>query len=390
MSGAPVVVYHHRTAAEDGQAVHIRAMLRAFAAVGATVHEVGLVRRERAAAPAAGARSGFGWIDRVPRFARELLEYGYTAVARRRLVEAIRDHRPNFVYERYAFGNLGGVAACKRTRTPLFLEVNSPLVDELSRTRGLSFPKLARRVERHAFANADVVCVVTAVLGEMLVELGAPRERLLVTPNGVHAEQYVGGDPLAARAALGLADSNDALWLGFVGYYRSWHRLELVVQALARPRLAHAHLVLVGEGPARAELEEAARKAGVESRVHFTGPRRHDEIPQLLAAFDVGLVPAINPYASPLKLHEYMAAGLPTVAPDQPNLREVLVHERDALLFPRDDGQALAAALERLASDGALRARLGAEARRQIEVQGLTWEHNARRVLERARTIGAL
>jgi glycosyltransferase involved in cell wall biosynthesis len=101
-------------------------------------------------------------------------------------------------------------------------------------------------------------------------------------------------------------------------------------------------------------------------------------------------VPAINPYASPLKLHEYMAAGLPTLAPDQPNLREVLVHEHDALLFPPGDGDALAAAIERLASDAALRTRLGAEARRQIEVQGLTWEHNARRVLERARTIGAL
>ena len=388
MSPAPVVVYHHRTAAEDGQAVHIRAMLRAFAAVGATVHEVGLVRRESNRTDA--AKSGFGWVERVPRFARELLEYGYTAVARRRLVEAIRDHRPNFVYERYAFGNLGGVAACKRTNTPLFLEVNSPLVDELSRTRGLSFPALARRVERHAFANADVVCVVTAVLGELLVDLGAPRERLLVTPNGVHAEQYVGGDPSAARAELGLPNIDGALWLGFVGYYRSWHRLELVVAALARPALAHAHLVLVGEGPARVELEEAARAAGVTERVHFCGPRRHDEIPQLLAAFDVGLVPAINPYASPLKLHEYMAAGLPTLAPDQPNLREVLVHERDALLFPPGDGDALAAAIERLASDAALRTRLGAEARRQIEVQGLTWEHNARRVLERARTIGAL
>ena len=59
-------------------------------------------------------------------------------------------------------------------------------------------------------------------------------------------------------------------------------------------------------------------------RVHFVGRRAHDEIPALLPAFDVALVPAINPYASPLKLHEYMAARLATVAPDQPNLREVL------------------------------------------------------------------
>jgi glycosyltransferase involved in cell wall biosynthesis len=393
---APVVVYHHRTAAEDGQAVHIRAMLRAFAARGAVVHEIGLVRRGQAAPqPPASAgesrpASGFDWVSRVPRFARELLEYGYTAVARRRLIEAIHELRPDFVYERYAFGNLGGVAAARRTRTPLFLEVNSPLVDELARTRGLSFPRLARRVERDALRGADVVCAVTGVLADMLVELGAVRERILVTPNGVHLEQYGRSEPGAARQALGLSERDGAVWLGFVGYHRPWHRLDLVVAALARPALAHAQLVLVGEGPARAELDEAARRHGVAARVHHVGPRRHDEIPSLLAAFDVGLVPAINPYASPLKLHEYMAAGLPTVAPDQPNLREVLVHEREALLFAPGDGDALTAALVRLVEDGALRTRLGREARRQIDVQGLTWERNAERVLERAHTIGAL
>jgi glycosyltransferase involved in cell wall biosynthesis len=95
----------------------------------------------------------------------------------------------------------------------------------------------------------------------------------------------------------------------------------------------------------------------------------------------VALVPAINPYASPLKLHEYMAAGLAVVAPDQPNLREVLTHGEDALLVSPGDGAALVEACGRLVAEGALRARLGREARASLERQDLTWRGNVRRVL---------
>jgi len=263
---------------------------------------------------------------------------------------------------------------------PLMLEVNSPMVMELSRTRGLSFPRLAARVEGGIFRRATRVCVVTAVLGEILVELGVEPERLLVTPNGVHLDLYARPDPAAARAALGLPEASGPV-LGFTGYYRPWHRLDLVVEALADPALGDAHLVLVGEGPAEEELRAVAARAGVEQRVHFAGPRPHSQIPGLLPAFDVGLVPAINAYASPLKLHEYMAAGLACVAPDQPNLREVLTHEQDALLVTPGDADALRAALARLVQDEALRGRLGSAARRAVEEQDLTWRGNARRVV---------
>lgn len=406
----PKIIYHHRTAAEDGQAVHIRAMLRALKGVGATVHEVGLVQRGTSApaptaasnATAAGtgdakASSARSWsfMRTVPRFARELMEYGYSGVARRKLLAAARDLEPDLIYERYAFGNAGGIAAAKRLGVPIILEVNSPLVDELERTRGLSFRGLARRSERFVLENADRVCAVTHVLADMLVDLGAPRERIFVTPNGVHPDQYAAADDADARRRarrdLGLAELDDsALVLGFTGYYRDWHRLDLVVEALTDPGLRDAHLVLIGEGPARESLEDAGDRCGVRERVHFTGPRSHDAIPELLCAFDVGLVPAINPYASPLKLHEYMAAGLPSVAPDQPNLREVLEHERESLLVAPGDGDALRHALVRLAGDPSLRGRLGLEARRQIELQGLTWRANALRVLDEARALGAV
>ena len=380
------ILYHHRTQAEDGQAVHIRALQQAFHEEGHEVREVALVARSADAdEPASGAKGGgskWGLVTRLPRFARELAEYCYTPLARPKIMAAGRDLQPDFLYERYAFGNAAGVQAARRLKVPLVLEVNSPMVLELENTRGLSFPRLARRLETHIFTRADLVCVVTGVLRDMLIEMGVAPERLLVTPNGVHPQLFESPDRAAARRDLGLGQpAGDEVVLGFVGYYRDWHRLDLVIAALARPDLAHASLVLIGEGPVHDDLVRAAAQAGVSERVHFAGPRPHDRIPDLLPAFDLALVPSINPYASPLKLFEYMAAGLAVIAPDQPNLREVLDHEQNAMLVPPGDGGALAEGIVQLAQDAELRARLGAAARITVAERDLTWRGNARRVV---------
>ncbi len=387
------IVYHHRTQAEDGQAVHIRALQAAFAELGHEVFEVGLVARKSAAAPTQRKRfSPWALVSRMPRCAREFAEYAYTSFGKAKIIAAVNAHDADFVYERYAFGNAAGVLAARRLDKPLILEVNSPMVLELSRTRGLSFPKTARRLENWIFSSADRVCVVTRVLGDMLVEQGVDPARVIVTPNGVHLEHFDYGDRAlvraSARRALGLGDAHgDDVVLGFVGYYRDWHRLDLVLDALASPSLARARLVLIGEGPAHEALVAQVARLALGARVTFAGPRPHREIPALLPAFDIALVPAINPYASPLKLFEYMAASLPSIAPDQPNLREVLEHGVNALLVKPGDGPALQDALEQLVAERALRERLGAAARATVLARDLTWIGNARRVIEAAREV---
>jgi glycosyltransferase involved in cell wall biosynthesis len=380
------ILYHHRTQADDGQAVHIRSLQSAWRELGHELVEFSLVSRAAPVADAAGSaaprkRSAWSALGHLPRFARELAEYSYTAYARPRLFQALDRERPDFLYERYAFGNAAGVIAARRARVPIVLEVNSPMVQELSRTRGLSFARTADKMERFILREATRVCAVSGVLADMLAELGVDRRRMFVTPNGVHLEQFEYGDVEAARqrARADLRLPQNALALGFVGYYRDWHRLDLVIDALGR--LPDAVLCLVGEGPAHDALRRRASERGVEARVLFAGTRPHASIPALLPAFDIALVPAINPYASPLKLHEYMAAALAIIAPDQPNLREVLSHGKNAWLVPPGEEGAMQAALARLADDAALRAQLGSAARRTIVERGLTWRGNAARVV---------
>jgi glycosyltransferase involved in cell wall biosynthesis len=395
------ILYHHRTRADDGQAVHIRSLQKAFRDAGHEVLEVGLVKQGEGDPVSDSGQpdkpdkeqdgqeeqgSGWNWVSRLPRFLLELAEFGYSALARRRILKEAGIFKPDFIYERYAFGNAGGLLAAARLGLPFILEVNSPMVDELSKTRGLTLKRAARRMELAIFRGATRVCVVTRVLGDILVDMGVDPDRIVVTPNGVHPELF-DYDRLDGRGAcrrrsrldLGLSPEpvSKELVVGFVGYFRDWHRLDLVIEMLAKQGLEKLHFVIIGEGPAGEELMALSAKLGLERRVHFPGPRRHQHIPELLTSFDIALMPAINAYASALKLHEYMAAGLPVIAPDQPNLYEVVAHNQSALLIPPGDSAALEQAVRRLATDPDLRGKLGANAQAQITKLGLTWSANA-------------
>ena len=127
-------------------------------------------------------------------------------------------------------------------------------------------------------------------------------------------------------------------------------------------------------------IRHLAAELGLSARVRFTGLVDHALVPAAVAAFDIALQPKVVPYASPLKIFDYMAAGRAIVAPDQPNIREVLQHGRTALLFDSADPAALWAAIRRLANAPALRRQLGTAARAELVERDYTWSGNARRI----------
>ena len=146
---------------------------------------------------------------------------------------------------------------------------------------------------------------------------------------------------------------------------------------------------MVGDGPARAELEAQAERLGVTDRVTFTGVIQRDAVPDYVAAFDVALQPHVVAYASPLKLIEYLALGRAIVAPATPNIQEILTDGENGLLFDSGDTDAFAEAIVRLANDTALRQRLGQGALALLRERNLTWQHNAERVVGLYRQLGA-
>lgn len=372
------ILYHHRTGSKDGQAVHIEELTRALKDLG---HEVVMVGPATTEQQDFGGESGLvaALKRRLPRPAYELLEFCYALIAYVSLDRAYREVRPDVLYERSSLFMPAGVWLKRRRRLPMLLEVNAPLFAERRMFGGVALTRLARWSEEMTWRGADYVLPVTRVLAGYVKQAGAPDERIVVIPNAINPERFLRTvDRDEAKRRLGLTGR---LVLGFTGFMREWHGLDQVIDLLAelRPSLP-VHLLLVGDGPVRASLEAQADRLGVAQDVTFTGVVERDALADKLAAFDLALQPAVRPYASPLKLFEYMALGCAIVAPRTPNIEEVLSDGATAVLFDADSPGALKAAIERVCRDGGLRARLGASARRAITDGGFTWKQNARRV----------
>ena len=387
IGGQPLrILYSHRILSRDGQGVHLDAMVAALRAAGHEVQVVG---------PPGYDKVGLGGDSRtinllrrwLPGAVMELAELAYSAPAYLRLTRAVDTFRPDVIYERYNLFYLAGALLARRRGLPLLLEVNAPLVHERTRFHKLRLARLARWSEGFVWGSADRVLPVTEVLAQHVAAAGVAAERIVVTHNGIDTAEFPAPAPEPAAA------EKAEVVLGFVGFVREWHGLDAVIRAIAawrgRPQFS---LTVVGEGPTCADLERLAAELGVTERVRFTGLAERSEIPGLIGGFDIALQPAAVPYASPLKVLEYMAAGRAIVAPDQPNLRELLEHGRTGVLFDTKRlpaGDAMWEAVLRLAADHALRARLGAAARSEIVARDLTWTGNARRVADLARSEAA-
>lgn len=371
------ILYHHRTASKDGQAVHIEELIHALRQLG---HEVLVVEPGVSSAARFGEKPGVvAWIQRrLPKSIYELLELAYNIPIYLRLRRACRTFGPDVLYERHHLYLLAGAWLRRRLRIPYLLEVNSPLYVERSINEGLALGAIARTTEHWVWRQADAVMPVTRVLAGILESANVDSRRVTVIPNGIDPRRFEGYLTLEeAKERLGLGGR---LVLGFTGFVRDWNALDRVIRYLARPGNEHCVLLLVGDGPARPALEALAASTGVADRVRIAGVVGRDQVRDYVAAFDVALQPAANPYASPLKLFEYLALGRAIVAPAQPNLREVLRDGIDAVLFEPGDPQGLESALDRLVRDETLRRDLGQRAASLIGQRNYTWEGNAQRV----------
>lgn len=370
-----------------GASAHVRGLVRAFARLG---HDVIVLTCDEGdgshAVPAEVVRVAAPTLlagldeDAAPRVYRALGHVWNNANIETALECVVRDHAPDLLYERYGpFGVAGGVVA-RRHGLPHVLEVNAPLAWEGTQYRRQALNDAAEVLERTAFANAGTILVVSTELREVLLTAGADAGRIIVVPNGVDGELFHGH----AKPTGG-----SSITIGFVGSLKPWHGLEHLRDAF---RLVaedeRYHLLVVGDGPGAGVLREL--ESAYPRRVLLTGPAAHDRIPHFLDRMDIAVAPypAMEPfYFSPLKVLEYMASGLPVVASDIGQLRELVRPGETGLLVPPGDAAALADAIRRLAGDAALRVRMGATA--SAEVLGRhTWAHRAESILELAGVSG--
>jgi len=285
----------------------------------------------------------------------------------------------DMIYERYSLWGYSAMEFAKSQNIPGILEVNAPLIEEQSRHRELFNLAEAEQTTRRAFAAASALAAVSNEVASYLDGYHEAHGRVHVISNGVNLSRF---------KSSSVPESGEVFTIGFVGTLKPWHGLDNLIEAfvLLHRNQPSARLLIVGDGPKRDHLESALKSYGLADAAHFTGAVVPDQVPKLLAKMDVAVAPYPESqafYFSPLKVLEYMAAGLPVVASCIGQITSLIQHDYDGILCPPGEPTALAQALEQLMLSPVLCQALGREARRTVE-QSHGWHSVTQRIFKLA------
>jgi colanic acid/amylovoran biosynthesis glycosyltransferase len=214
------------------------------------------------------------------------------------------------------------------------------------------------------FRRGALFLPVSARWSERLVELGCPRERIVVHRMGVDLRRFPLASPHRSPRLRVLTVARLVEKKGIADALRA--------VAAARARGVDVEYAIAGAGPLRQPLEALARALSLGDAVRFLGPLAHDALPALLAASDVFLAPSVtatdgDEEGIPVSIMEAMAVGLSVVATRHSAIPELVEDGVSGLLAAEHDPAALAAHLGLLASDADRREAMGRAGRARVE-----------------------
>lgn len=195
------------------------------------------------------------------------------------------------------------------------------------------------------------IVVPSHSIAHMIEETYGLRERMTVIPTGIDTKPYAAADGRDIRQRYGWGDDTVLISSGRLAEEKNWPTL-LAAAQIVFARHPQTRLVLLGDGPARQDLEKQAQKLGIADRVIFTGNVPFADVPRYLKAADLFCFASVTETQGLVTL-EAMAAGLPVVAVEASGTADA-VEDGGQGLLTANDSQALATAIDRLLGDQAL------------------------------------
>ncbi len=279
-----------------------------------------------------------------------------------KLAQVIRQRRPDIVHTRN-WGAVDGILAARMAGVPVVIhgehgrEAGDP--EGRNRRRNAARRLLGRWVDRFVVVSGDLAHWLAE-------EAGVPAGKVVRIKNGVDTEKFhPASDKSVLREKLGIP--REGFVVGAVGRLDAVKDYGTLIRAAGRAGDGML-LMIVGSGPCREELEQAAGAEGLGERMRFLGERA--DVPAVLGAMDVFVLPSIAEGMSNTIL-EAMACGLPVVATRVGGNPELVEEEVTGVLVPPGDPEKLAAAIQTYRNDPSL-SRAHGEAGREKAVSSFS------------------
>lgn len=326
-----------------GAALHLRGIAAGFSELG---HNVTTFTERRPEGP---FPTEVGWIEEL---------------------RGLRRVSADVIYERYSLGHLRGLELARDSKVPFVLEVNAPLVDEATTHRPNTLGRRDRHIERELLGAADLVITVSH---ELTRWVRRHRSGPTVTVTNGFDPAWFTRPPKPQKEPT----------LVFLGHPKPWHgadRLPGLVAALADAGRS-VRMLVIGAGDGAEHVIDVARTLGVADRITVTGAQAPQQAAAWLTTATIGLAPypRIEPfYFCPLKVVDYLAAGLPIVSTRQGDIPS-LVGNAGITVDP-DDTDAFVSAIMTLLDAPSAAAAMG-RAGRARAMATLRWRDAAERTI---------
>jgi glycosyltransferase involved in cell wall biosynthesis len=316
----------------------------------------------------------------APQVVFEMIEVFYNFYALVKLYRQNKQHRYDFIYERYALNALAASWLHKLIGLPLILEVNDATVIE--RSRPLVLKNMAARHEGIIFARARQLITITDTFKQLILDrYHLPEAKVLVLPNAIDPAKFdLSREERLTRSQIGIPE--DSIVLGCVGAFVLWHGLEFLIDSLGDIASENELFFLfIGDGPVKDDVLACAVRHKALTRVKFTGFLSADRVPFYLDLVDICVIPGSNFHCSPMKLFEYMAMAKPVVLPKYQPLLDTITPGKEGLFFKPDDGVGLRREILKLVESVALRKDIGNKGFDTVS-NNHTWLLNCERLID--------
>jgi len=240
---------------------------------------------------------------------------------KREIRRQIKEFRPDIIVGFGILNSYSATRATKGTDIP-FIYYWIDVLHFLIPTK--LFHDCGKFIERAALKEADRVLTINDGLKDLVISLGASNERTQVLRAGIDMGEFdpgINGNIIRKQHGINGQD----IVLFFMGFLYNFAGLKEVALNLANSGNAHLKFLIVGEGDAYDELKEIRDKHKLQDRILLVGKKPYHEIPGLIAAADICLLPSypeepIMQDIVPIKLYEYMAMGKPVITTKLPGV----------------------------------------------------------------------